>query len=162
MKKIIAFLLIIGLFTLTLAPSSAKASTVTSENVVQIGDYVFTVTDYKENQLGTLRYTTTHGTVVNITDTSGNYITTVTMKTSWDYQDGSYVRCTNCYAPTYYPGTYPMSYGNAEHYTGSPYYATVSRPLLFTISPTSMKFYINVTCDTYGQISSSVTSSRPF
>jgi len=44
MKKIIAFLLVIGLFTLSLAPITAKASTVTSENVVEIGDYIFTIT----------------------------------------------------------------------------------------------------------------------
>lgn len=162
MKKFIAFILVIGLITLTLAPKTAEASTVTSDNVVQIGDYTFTITSYTNKQFGSLHYEITNATIVEITDDSGNTITTVTMESAWEYQDGYYVRCTKCYPPTYYPGTHPMTYGSAEYYTGSPYYATVSRPLIFSMSPTSMKFYINVTCDTYGDFTSSVTRERPF
>ncbi len=162
MKKFLSFLLVLGILTLSMAPASVKASAAEESNVYQVGEYIFTVTDYKNNEISTLSYTTTHTTGVNITDTSGNYIATVYMKTTWEYQDGSYVRCIACYSPTYTPTTYPLTYGNAEYYTASPYHTTVSRPMIFAISPTQMSFYLNITCDTYGDVTSSVTSSRPF
>ncbi len=162
MKKIISFLLVLGMLTLSFAPYTAKAASSTPENVYQIGDYVFSVSNYVSNKPTVFSYTTTHTTIVNITDTSGGYIATVHMNTTWEYQDGSYVRCTACHPPTYNPTTYKLTYGDAAYYSGSPYYTTVSRPMVFAIPPTQMLFYVNVTCDTYGEVTASVTSSRPF
>lgn len=162
MKKIISFLLVLGLLTLTIAPSNVKAASTEPENMFQIGDYVFKVSTNMSNGPTTFSSTQTHTTIVNITDTSGGYIATVYMTTSWIYEDGSYVRCTACQAPTYNPTTYKLTYGEAAYYTASASYTTVSRPMVFAIPPTQMLFYVNVTCDTYGEITASVTSSRPF
>lgn len=161
MKKFLSLLLVLGILSLSIAPITAKASTTNEDNVYQIGEYVFTITDYKNNGISALSYTTTHTTGVNITDTSGKYIATIYMNTTWEYQDGSYVRCLTCNPPTYTPTTYKLTYTNAEFYTTASY-ATVSRPMIFAIPPTQMSFYLNVTCDTYGEITSNVTSSRPF
>lgn len=162
MKKIISFLLVLGILTLSVAPSTAKAASTEPENVFQVGDYIFTVSTYLSNEPTAFSYTQNHTTAVNITNTSGGYIATVYMNTSWEYQDGSYVRCTACYPPTYNPTTYKLTYGDAAYYTGSASFSTVSRPMVFAIPPTQMLFYVNVTCDTYGDITASVTSSRPF